>query len=98
MITVALVVIVAGGGLVYLLLRMLDMADAQRNFCMVTTMIALSLGVVFGENAIAAAIAIMVFGMAGLLVIDRRVKAGQPSGRSPPTSPQATSPDEHRSA
>ena len=84
--------------MVYLLLRMLDMADAQRDFCMVTTMIALSLGVLFGENAIAAAIAIMVFGMAGLLIIDKRVKGGQPSGQSPSASPgAASSPDEHGS-
>jgi hypothetical protein len=94
MIAIALIVIVAGGGLVYLLLRMLDMAEAQRNFCMITTMIALCLGVLFGENAIAAAIAIMVFGMGGLLVIDRRVKAGQPSRQSAQVDPRTSAPDE----
>ena len=78
MIALALVFIVAGGGLAYLLLRMFDLAESQRMFCMITTLIALSLGIFFREYAINAVIAILVAGMAGLLAIDRRSGSGQP--------------------
>jgi len=97
MIGVAAVVIVAGAGFVYILLRVLNVGKAQRNFCMITTMIALCLGVLFGENATAAAIAIMIFGMGGLLAIDKRARGVKPLQRPSQVGSQARTSDEVRS-
>ncbi len=67
----ALVFVVVLGG-VYLLVNMLTMGVPQKRFCMTTTAIALFLGLMFGEYAQEAMIAILVFGMGGLLILDRR--------------------------
>jgi hypothetical protein len=64
-------IFVASGGLIYLLLRLMPMKDAQRRFLMVVALTALFLVLAFGRHGKEAGIALLVFGMIGLLALDR---------------------------
>jgi hypothetical protein len=64
-------VFVASGGLIFLLLRVMPMKEAQRRFLLVATLTALFLVLAFGRHAKEAGIALLVFGMFGLLALDR---------------------------
>lgn len=64
-------VFVASGGLIFLLLRAMPMKEVQRRFLLVATLTALFLVLAFGRHAKEAGIALLVFGMVGLLALDK---------------------------
>jgi hypothetical protein len=66
----ALIFVVASG-LAYLVLRSLPMAETQRRFLLFAGLTAIFLVSAFGAHAKEAVIALLIFGMGGLLALDR---------------------------
>jgi len=70
-VTLRALVFVASTGLIYILLRVMPMGEAQRRFLTFVGILALFLVLSFGKYAKEAGIALLIFGMVGLLALDR---------------------------
>jgi len=64
-------IFVASTGLIYVILRAMPMRGAQRRFLTFVGILALFLVLAFGRYAKEAGIALLIFGMVGLLFLDR---------------------------
>jgi hypothetical protein len=76
MLALRALIFVVASGLAYLILRVLPMRDAQRRFLLFAGLTAIFLVSAFGAHAKEAVIALLIFGMGGLLALDR-MEAGR---------------------